>query len=69
MACDCIHPPAEHDPTTGYCLRVNTTFGPCPCAGGSLYTCNKCGYVGGSARHPGCSYLAARAHTHTRQEA
>jgi 5-methylcytosine-specific restriction endonuclease McrA len=30
----CIHPRSDHDPLTGRCLRVNPTFGPCPCSVG-----------------------------------
>lgn len=31
-ACDdCIHPLGDHDTATGACLRINPTFGPCPC--------------------------------------
>lgn len=29
--CTCIHPEADHDPQTGACLKINPTFGPCPC--------------------------------------
>ena len=29
--CDCTHAPEHHDPLTGACLRVNPTYGPCPC--------------------------------------
>lgn len=32
LRCDCVHPESKHDPTTGACLVVNPTFGPCPCA-------------------------------------
>lgn len=30
--CICIHPEADHDSKTGFCLNVNPTFGPCPCS-------------------------------------
>lgn len=29
--CDCVHGKDEHDPITGSCMRVNLTYGPCPC--------------------------------------
>ena len=29
--CTCIHLALAHCPTTGACLVINPTFGPCPC--------------------------------------